>query len=198
MAEKIGSALVERHLRVHAINRRGRGDDDFFDAIFPGRFEQVDRAFDVDALVKRRLGEAGPHAGPRSEVDDLVELHAAEQFVERRAVAQVAMDEFEGFGQRLDVAEVPAFELRVVKRVEVIEGPDGVAVMQQPFADMRTDEAGAAGDQKIHGETLATSAPGVERTEINPLAPGEHPTQRTAAPQKNQVMPTIPAAQFKP
>ena len=25
-------------------------------------FEHVDRAFDVDALVKRRVGEAGPHA----------------------------------------------------------------------------------------------------------------------------------------
>src|ERR1017187_330685 len=144
----------------------------------PRRFEDVDRAFDVDALVKRRFFEAGPHAGTRRKMDDLVELHAAKQGVERGAVSQIAVDEFKWFGsprgisraacrcgvlgrviprgERLDVAEVPALELRVVKRVEVIECPDRVAVVQEPFADMRTDEASPAGDQKVHGRTLTT------------------------------------------
>ena len=148
----------------------------FLTPIFSRGFENVDRAFDVDALVKRRFFEAGPHAGARGQVDDLVELHAAKQCVERGAVGQIAMDEFKRFGsprgigraacrcgvlgrviprgERLDVAEVPAFELRVVEIIEVIERPDGVAVAQQPFANVRTDEARAAGDQKIHGQTL--------------------------------------------
>ena len=88
----------------------------FLTPIFPGGFEQVDRAFDVDALVKGGFGEAGPHARAGREMDDLVKFHAAEQFVERGAVGQIAVDEFERFGQRLDVAEIAAFELRIVER----------------------------------------------------------------------------------
>ena len=111
----------------------------FLTRFFRAAFEQVDRAFDVDTLVKRRLGKAGTHAEPRSEVNDLVELDAAEQFSERRAVAQVAMDEFKRFGQRLEVVEVPAFKLGVIKWIKVIEGPNGVAFMEQPFTNVRTD-----------------------------------------------------------
>ena len=39
-----------------------------------------------------------------------------------------------------------------------------VSISEQPtFANVRTDEARAAGDQKIHGQTLATGARTVER-----------------------------------
>ena len=171
----------------------------FFDTIFPGGFEQVDRPLDVDPLVKGRFSEAGAHARAGRKVDDLIELDAAEQFVKRRAVAQIAMDEFERFGQRLDVAEVPAFELRVVIRIEIIKGPDRVTVVQQAFANVRPDEAGPAGDQKVHAETLTIRAGSVERVKIgraSHLRGG--PKQRMAALQKNQVMPTIPVTQFTP
>ena len=133
----------------------------------PRSFEDVNRAFDVDALVKRRFSEARAHARAGGEVDDLVEFHTAEQFVERGAVGQIAVDEFKRFGERLDVAEVPAFELRVVKRVEVIERPDGVAVAQQPFADVGTNETRAAGDQKIHGRKLTIRRRSVECGDMN-------------------------------
>jgi len=70
-------------------------------------------------------------------------------------------------GNSLDFAEVAAFELRILMIVEVIERPDGVAVAQEPFADVRTDEAGAAGDQKIHGRTLTMSKRTVECGNLN-------------------------------
>jgi hypothetical protein len=37
-----------------------------------------------------------------------------------------------------------------------------VAVVQEPFANVRADETGAAGDQKIHGRKLTVSGRGVE------------------------------------
>jgi hypothetical protein len=37
-----------------------------------------------------------------------------------------------------------------------------VAVVQQPFANVRTDEARPAGDQKVHGQTLAIKGRSVE------------------------------------
>jgi len=52
--------------------------------------------------------------------------------------------------------------LRVIKIVQVVEGPDAVAVAQQLLANVRADEARAAGDEKIHDSTLATAARRVE------------------------------------
>ena len=68
-------ALAERHLGIHAIDGRRRRDGDFLDAGFARGFEDIDRAFDIHALVKRRLFQARPHARAGGEVDDLVEFH---------------------------------------------------------------------------------------------------------------------------
>ena len=95
-------------------------------------------------------------------MDDLIEFDGGKNFVERGAVGDVAVDEFKRFGERLDFAEVAALELRVVKIVEVVERPDGMAVAQEPFANVRADETRAAGDQKIHGRTLTIRARAVE------------------------------------
>jgi hypothetical protein len=54
-------------------------------------------------------------------------------------------------GERLDFFQIAPLELRVIKRIEVVERPDVVAVVEEPFANVRADEARAAGDQKIHG-----------------------------------------------
>ena len=99
--------------------------------------------------------EAGPHPGARGEVDDLVELNAAEQAVQRGAVGQIAVHELEGPGQGLEVAEVALLEARVVEGIQVIERPDRVAGMQQALANMRANKAGAAGNQEIHAAKLA-------------------------------------------
>jgi hypothetical protein len=49
---------------------------------------------------------------------------------------------------------------------QVVKRPDAVAVAQESFANVRADEARAAGDEKIHGQTLATAAGSVECLEI--------------------------------
>ena len=71
-------ALGKRDLGIHAIDGRGGGDGDFFDAVLAGGFEDVDGAFDVDALVKGGFFEAGPDAGASGEMDDLIEFGGRE------------------------------------------------------------------------------------------------------------------------
>ena len=78
----------------------------FFTPDFARGFEDVDRAFDVDALVKRGLFEARAHARARGEMDDLVEFDGGKNFVERGGIGDVAVDEFKRLGERLDFAEI--------------------------------------------------------------------------------------------
>ena len=96
-------------------------------------------------------------------MDHLVEFDRGKDLVERGTVGEIAVDEFKRLGERLDVAEVAAFELRVVGGVEVVKRPDRVAVVQQALANVLADEAGAAGDQKIHGQKLTSGGGSVER-----------------------------------
>jgi hypothetical protein len=60
------------------------------------------------------------------------------------------LNEFEGFGEFLDVAQVAAFDLGIVKRIQVVNGPDAMAVLEQAFTNVGTNEPGAAGDKEIH------------------------------------------------
>ena len=119
-----------------------------------GGLQQVHRAFNVDALIKRRLEQAGPDAGSSSEVNDLVEPRSAEQVLENGPIAQVPLHKRECPRQRLKIAEVGLLDLRVVKIVEIVEDPNGVAVAQQAVAHVIADESGAAGDQEIHGAIM--------------------------------------------
>jgi hypothetical protein len=54
----------------------------------------------------------------------------------------------------LKVAKVALLEARLVEGIEVIERPDSMAGMEQPLADMRANEASAAGDEEIHAGRL--------------------------------------------
>ena len=78
----------------------------FLTPIFPRRFENVDGAFDVDALVKCRFlrGWAARRAG--GQMDDLIELHAAEQFIERAQSPRSPGRIQTVWAERLDVVEI--------------------------------------------------------------------------------------------
>src|ERR1700722_18051932 len=136
-----GIAFRKRNFGVHAINRRGRSDRDFFDAGEPGRFQQIHRAFHIHALIQRRFLEARTHSGARGKMDDLIELYTAEGFTQCSTVGEVSMNKFKWLRQRLDVADIAALNLRIVKRIEIVEGPNGMAGMKQSLAYMRANEA---------------------------------------------------------
>ena len=146
--------LREGNPGVDAIDRGGRSDGDFFDAVEPRGFQQVDRAFDVHALIKRRFRQAGAHAGAGGKVGDLIELHTAQQGIDGRPVGQISPHEAKavfGGGERLHVA---LFDGEIVERIQIIECPDRVALAQQALAHVRADEARPARDQVIHERTL--------------------------------------------
>ena len=81
-------------------------------------------------------------------MDDTVELVSGEGALDEHGVADVAFDE-------LDVSEEPgdvaAFDGGVVVVVEVIEDGDFVPVAEERLDEMRADEAGATGDEKMRG-----------------------------------------------
>ena len=137
------------------------------EAVAAGGFEQVHGAFDVDALVKGRLQQAGPNPGACGQVNDLIEPDAGHQFVEAGAVSEVAANECERSGERLEIANVGQFDLRVVKVVQVVERPDRLAIPQQAFANMVADEPRAAGDQKVHGGIMGSNLQ-CSRSKVNP------------------------------
>ena len=128
----------------------------------PRGFEHIDRALDIDALEKFRLIQAGPDAGAGREMNDLIERDLGEQVFQGLHVGQIFGDEGERFAERRDFLEIFFFDRRAVERIQVIQGPDGVAIAQQPFANVRADEARAAGDQNIHARTLTTEGQAVE------------------------------------
>ncbi len=87
-------------------------------------------------------------------MNDLIETDAAQQVVEALPMRHVAADKGETPVQGLQGAEVPLLEGGVVKWIQVIQRPDGMTLLQQSLADMRSDKSRAARHQKIHGATL--------------------------------------------
>ncbi len=107
-------------------------------------------AFDVDALVEGGFQQAWPHPGPRREVDDLVEPGAVKQFFQAGGVGDVALRECERLAGLPHLAKIAPLDGDVVKGIQVVQRPNGVARLQQPLANVRPDKARAARNQKIH------------------------------------------------
>jgi len=99
-------------------------------------------------------------------VDYLVKFRGGEKFVHRANISEVAVNKGEWFAECRNVRKRATFDLRVVKVIQVIERPDVMAVVEQAFANVRANEARAAGDEKIHTATLTTLAPTVERDAV--------------------------------
>ena len=113
-------------------------------------FEEINRAFDIDALIKRRFRQTRPNTRARCQMNNLIEFRFAKKFVERSVVGNVALHKRERFGERLNFADIALLDGNVVERIQVIERPDRVTVVEQPFAKIRPDKPGAACDKKIH------------------------------------------------
>lgn len=146
-----GVVLAEGNLCIDAIDGGGTGDGDFFHLPLSGGLEDIYGALDVDPLVEGWLFEAGPNPSAGGEVDDLIKLSAGKDLFDLLGNGQVALDEGEGFGERLDVADVALLDRGGIKIIEIVEGDDLMALVQQFFTYVGADEAGAACYQKIHG-----------------------------------------------
>lgn len=114
-----------------------------FYAGFAAAFEQVERAVDVGADVKSWIGNRRPNASPGRKMEDLVEAVPGKKRVDQRRIADVSFDQRDALTDGGDIAMLDGW---VVEVVEVIDHDDIVALRQEGFAEVRADEAGAAGD----------------------------------------------------
>jgi hypothetical protein len=101
---------------------------------------------------------------------------AAEGGLQGGAILQAGLDQGEGSaaagGQLLQLGQSRALEGGVEVGIEVVEAEHGRAALQQALAEMKTDEAGGAGNQNRH--SVARASVGV--------APAFHDKRSRAAP----------------
>ena len=111
------------------------------------RFQQVERPADVRLDVKRRLRDRGSDPGAGSQVNDGVERPRCDDPLNGGLVDDIrAMDR----NPLAYSGEITLFPMRIVKVVEVVEDLHAMSVVEQTLNKVRTDKAGAAGDEDIH------------------------------------------------
>ena len=59
------------------------------------------------------------------------------------------MKKFKGFAGRLNFTEITALDLGIVKIIQIVKSQHSMSVAQQLLAHVRTNEARAAGDEKV-------------------------------------------------
>src|SRR5262249_22146819 len=116
-----------------AVNLAGRGNENW-SAHFAGQVERVECALHTSANGPHRISLVMNRRGRTGQVVDLVDLEA-------EAVAHVIPHHLEGvvIEQVADVLPAPG--------EEAVQADDLVAGREQPLAEVRANEAGAASDE---------------------------------------------------
>ncbi|MCY1441872.1 hypothetical protein D9M71_582110 [compost metagenome] len=99
-----------------------------------------------------RLLDGVPYAGLGSEVDDLLEGVAGEQFEQSGLVGDIQALEAEAGAGRQPI-EPRLLERHAVVVVEVVDADHLMAFRAQAQGGVEADEAGGAGDQHFHGHS---------------------------------------------
>jgi hypothetical protein len=141
--------LAERHGLSIAVDRRRRREDEVLHPVEAAALEQVGRALDVDLLVQRRALDGGPHTGPGRQMDHALGAKSGENRLQEGCVEDVAPHQLE-VRVRFRAFEVARLEPGVIEVVEVVQPEDLVAGGEQAVGEIRTDEAGGAGDENAH------------------------------------------------
>ena len=131
------AVFVQRELFGRAVDGRGRGEDELFDAELLHRFEQHEGGAEVVVVVLERLFDALPHRLEPRKVDDPVDGVFAEHLFESGGVAHVLLVEAHRFA-----GDLPDALDRLGGRVaQVVDDDHAVARLQQFDAGMRADVA---------------------------------------------------------
>ena len=146
--------LAHRHRHAIAIDRRARRiDEPFQHRCVPRRLEQELRRLDVVRRINAEVAApALAHAGLRRQVKHM------------RAIAE-KVRQVEVLNPRLEKAKARMFQggaqVPLLRRPGIVirkgvDADDIRAVRDQPIGDRRSDETGAAGDQRLHESTVRT------------------------------------------
>ncbi len=143
-----GVALGERHRVVVAVDGRGGAVDERVDAKLLGDLQHGLRAADVRLFVGHGGLNRGAHPGPGRQVYDRVHVAGVEGVQDGIGVADVRLDEREPLAGK--VLDPLLFHGARVEGIEVVDGRDAVAVVQETAAEVPANEAGPAGDADVH------------------------------------------------
>jgi len=102
----------------------------------------------VGLLVGHRRLDGGAHARPGRQVDNRVHTPGVEGVQDGVGVADVCLDERKPLPRK--VLDSLFLHRARVERIEVIDGRDAVAVIQEAAAEVPADEAGPAGNADMH------------------------------------------------
>ncbi len=139
--------LRKRNRVVGAVDGGGRAVDERADAQLLRHLQHRLGAAHVRLLVGPRGLDGGAHARPGRQVHDRIHAPGMEGVQEGVGVANVRLDEREALpGKVLDPL---FFHGTRVEGVEVVDGGDVVAAIQETAAEVPTDEAGTAGDADV-------------------------------------------------
>lgn len=100
--------------------------------MFFSRFEQDHCSVHIDVGVKQGPGNRWADAGQGGQMDNYFNA-IADRFVHSCTVTDVGFDELEIFVFKT-VADVPAFDLWVVKFIEIVSADDRPAIAKKAFA----------------------------------------------------------------
>ncbi|MFK4648812.1 hypothetical protein ABIF96_007386 [Bradyrhizobium ottawaense] len=110
----------------------------------PRRFEDVDRAVDIGAMIRDRGLDRGNDVGQRRQMEDPVDT--VEIRLDRLEIGDVGPDDFQ-------LARTGACgQIFGATDHEIIERDDLVAVVEETIDEVTSNEAGAASNDAFHEE----------------------------------------------
>src|SRR5512133_2126002 len=137
--------VEEGNALARAVERTRRGHEEVARRLLTDGLEQVESADDVRLDVCARIFQAVAYAGLGGEMDHYLRFCGGERglLLQHRDMQTEIVAAFE---QRT------AFGLQalVIERSEPVEAVDDMAVIEEPAAEVKADEAGRPGDENPH------------------------------------------------
>ncbi len=148
LAHRVG--LGKGDLVVVAVDGRGGAVDERVDAQLLRHLEHRLRAAHIGLLVGHRRLDGGPYARPGREMDNRIHAPGVEGVQDGIGVADFRLDEREPLAG--EVLNALLLHGARVEGIEVVDGRDAVAVVEEAATEVPADEAGTAGDADVHSE----------------------------------------------
>ena len=142
--------LREGHDVVVTVHRGGP-EKERLDIHLPGKLQHRLRPCDVEMRTPHRILDRRPHAGLRGQMDNRINRLPVQHTPQETGIVDVLLEKVKVV-LRKQVTNPLFFDGPVVVRVEVVDGIDNVAVIQEAAATMSADEAGGAGYEDAHGK----------------------------------------------
>src|SRR5476651_213680 len=119
-------------------------------ALVAAAFQDIEEPVEICARIGMRVDQRMPDARLGGEMDNERKAMLGEQRRGGSTVRQIQPHELEILGAR-EFLQPRLLELRVVVRREIVNADDVAAGLHQTARDMKTDEAGGAGDENEIG-----------------------------------------------